>query len=78
MTPFKRTYIVTVEAEAHGQVLGWGCAKHERAWLESQLAEPVTELVARFYQTDLRGAKVTVIEAPKEATQANANPHLPV
>ena len=59
-TAFEETFTVTLQGEVEGQPVGWGCASHEKKWLEDSLRDAVKEAVARFYQCQLNGVSIHV------------------
>jgi len=59
--PFKKTFTVTLRGQTEGQPFGWGCAEHQRKWLEDSLHDAVAQAFARYYQCQLDGTSINVV-----------------
>lgn len=59
-TAFEKSFTVTLNGEVEGQPCGWGCASHEKKWLEDSLRDTVKEAISRFYQCRLNGVSIRV------------------
>jgi hypothetical protein len=76
-TAFEETFTVMLRGEVEGQPVGWGCANHEKKWLEDSLRDAVKEAMARYYQCQLYGVSLDItipaMKSPKEQVHNRRN-----